>query len=50
MITETIKILQSNEFFNGGDYIEFAKGSRKKPKTFKEALYKCKRIWQSRKK
>lgn len=50
MIAETIKILQSNEFFGGGEFIEFAKGKKKQPKTFKEAFYKIKRICLSQKK
>lgn len=50
MIKECIEVLHSNNFYNGGYYIEFAKGSNKEVKSLRDLKKKCKRIWQSRKK
>lgn len=49
MFKYTIEVLQSGEFLGGGEHIEFAKGSKEKPRTFKKAIYKMKRLWHSKK-
>ena len=49
MITETIKLLQSNDWHGVSEAIEIAKGRDEKIHTIKEVIQKIKRIWQSRK-
>lgn len=48
MITQVIELLQSLEFKNGTDNIEFAKGAYRYPRTFKETIKTANR-WVSRK-
>lgn len=48
MITQIIELLQSMEFKNGTDNIEFAKGAYRYPRSIKETFKTSKR-WLSRK-
>jgi hypothetical protein len=48
MIKECIELVLTNKFYNGTEFIEFSKGSKKEVKTFKDLKRKCFRIWQSR--
>lgn len=50
MIADTIKLLQSNNWYGISEAIEIAKGRDEKVFTIKEALIKIKRVWQFRKK
>lgn len=45
MIAETIKILQSDNFYNLSEAVEIAKGKYEKIYTIKEAINKIKRQW-----
>lgn len=49
MIAETIKLLQSNDWYIISDSIEIAKGRDEKIYTIKEAIQKIRRIWRLRK-
>jgi len=48
MIAETIKLLQSNEFYGQSEFIEIAKGKNAIPNNWKEAKKQIKRnrLWQ----
>lgn len=46
MIAETIKLLRSDDFFGGGEFIEIAKGKNQLVTDWKGFKRKCKRIWQ----
>lgn len=48
MIAETIRLLQSNEFYGVSETVEIAKGKYEKVYTFKDAFKKVKRLWQSK--
>lgn len=48
MIRELVKILNTQEFYNGSEKIEFAKGAYRCPRTFKEKIKQYKR-WLLRK-
>jgi len=47
-IAETIRVLQSNDFYGESESIEIAKGKFEKVYTWKDAFKKIKRIWKSR--
>ena len=49
MITETIKILQKDNYYGGGKHIEIAKGKNEYVTTWSDLIRKIKRIWLSRK-
>lgn len=49
MITETIKLLQSNDWYGVSEAIEIAKGKYEKVLTFSDAKQKIKRQWLLRK-
>ena len=49
MISQIIKILQSNEFYGAGEFTEVAKGKHELVSGLKDAKRKIKRIWQSKK-
>ena len=49
MIAETIKILQSNDFYGETEAIEIAKGKNEYVNNFADAKEKIKRIWLSKK-
>lgn len=48
MINQVIELLQSLDFKGGTDNIDFAKGTYRYPRTFKETIKTAKR-WLSRK-
>ena len=50
MISEIIKVLQSNEFYGAGKYTEIAKGKNEYVTTWTEIKIKVNRKWQSLKK
>lgn len=50
MITETIKILQKDNYYGGGKYIEIAKGENEYITDWSDLKRKIKRLWESRKK
>ena len=50
MITDTIKILQKDNYYGGGDYIEIAKGKNEYVTTWSDFKRKIKRLWLSKKK
>jgi len=45
MISETIKLLRMNEFYNGGEFTEIAKGKNELALDWKTAKNKIKRQW-----
>jgi len=49
MIAETIKTLQSSDFYGISETIEIAKGKQEKIYTFKDAKNKIKRLWRLKK-
>ena len=49
MIAEIIRVLQSNDFYGAGNYVEIAKGKFEYVNTWKGFKRKVKRQWQSRK-
>lgn len=48
MITEIIKILQSGDYFGGGNFIEIAKGKHQYISSMRVGGRKIKREWQSK--
>lgn len=46
MFRQLIDILNSDEFIDGDETIQFAKGKNKGAETLKEALKQNKRLWQ----
>lgn len=46
MIAETIKLLQSNNWYGISESIEIAKGKNEKIYTLKEGVEKIYRLWQ----
>jgi hypothetical protein len=50
MITETIKLLNSNEFLGISESIEILKGKNEIPKNFQDVKNKIKRQWHLQKK
>lgn len=50
MIGNILKLVQSNEYYGGGEYIELAKGKNEYTTSFKGLKRKIKRIWLSSKK
>ena len=50
MITDTIKILQKDNYYGGGDNIEIAKGKNEYVTTWSDFKRKIKRLWLSKKK
>ena len=49
MIKLILELLQQDEFLDGGEAIQIAKGKYELPKDFKGAMKKIKRQWQLRK-
>jgi len=49
MIRDIVDLLNSDHFYGVSDRVEIAKGKFKIPLTWKEGLYKIKRIWLRRK-
>ena len=49
MITQIIDLLQTNDFYNVSENIEFAKGKKEIVTSFKDGKEKIKRLWLSRK-
>jgi len=49
MIKEVIQLLKLDDWLNGGECIEIAKGKYQLPTTLKGATKKIKRQWQSKK-
>lgn len=49
MIVDIIKTLQSNDFYNGGEHIEIAKGKYEFVTSWKDFKRKIKRQWLLRK-
>lgn len=49
MIAGIIKILQSDNFYGGGVYVETAKGKNQRVTTFKKGIKKIKRCLYARK-
>ena len=45
MITDTIKILQKDNYYGGGEYIEIAKGKNEYITTWSDFKRKIKRLW-----
>ncbi len=45
MIREIIDLLNTNHFYGVSERIEIAKGKHEMPLTWKEGLYKIKRLW-----
>lgn len=45
MISETIKLLRMNDFYNGGEFTEVAKGGNELALDWKTAKRKIKRKW-----
>lgn len=50
MITDVIKILQSDNFYGAGEFVEIAKGKNEYITRFKDMKRKIKRLWLSSKK
>ena len=50
MISETIKLLSTNNFYNVSDNVEIAKGKYEIASTWQIAKDKIKRIWHTKKK
>lgn len=50
MITEIIKVLQSDDFYNVGKSVEIAKGKFEYVASFTKGRRKIKRAWLSKKK
>ncbi len=50
MISIIIKLLEKGEFYNGGNFIEIAKGKNELVTDWKGFKRKAKRIWQQKKK
>ena len=48
MISKLVELLNTMDFYNGSDNIEFAKGAYRCPRTFKEMIKQYKR-WLLRK-
>lgn len=46
MIAETIKVLQSRDWYGVSEAVEIAKGKNEKIYTLREALIKIKRQWR----
>jgi hypothetical protein len=49
MIVDIINILQSNNFYGAGNYVEIAKGKFEQVNNWKGFKRKVKRIWLSKK-
>jgi hypothetical protein len=49
MIREIIDLLNTNHFYGVSERIEIAKGKYEMPLTWKEGLYKIKRLWLRKK-
>ena len=48
MIRDIINILASNDFYGVSEKVDFAKGSRKIPYTWKQVKQLIKRMWHGR--
>lgn len=48
MIGKIIDILQSDDFYGGGEHIEIAKGKHEYVTTWKGLVRKIKRVWRKK--